>query len=76
MGVPGFTCKPCTSVSGFDGIPITVRISSYRRRRNIYHRDASKIYFVEISVEMTVEFHSLETQVEMIVRIQFVEIHV
>ena len=33
-------------------------------------------YFEELSVEMTVEFDSLETQVDMIVRIHSVEVHV
>ena len=26
LGVLGFTCIPCTNISGFDGIAITVRI--------------------------------------------------
>ena len=41
MGVSGFTCIPCTSISGFDSVAVTVRISLLKSRRNIFHRDAS-----------------------------------
>ena len=49
LGVSGFTClgviiNPqifCKNISGFDGIGVTVGISSQRRCRNIFHRDVS-----------------------------------
>ena len=34
------------------------------------------IYFVEMPVDMTVEFHSLEARVEMVVGIHFVKMYV
>ena len=48
-GDSGFTCSGvitnpriyCKNISGFDGIGVTVGISSQRRRRNIFHRDVS-----------------------------------
>ena len=48
-GGSDFTCSSviinpqifCRTISGFDGIGVTVGISSQRRRRNIFHRDVS-----------------------------------
>ena len=40
--ISGFECIPCTNTSGFDGVDVTVGLSSWRHRRNIFHIDVSR----------------------------------
>ena len=35
--ISGFECIPCTNTSGFDGVDVTVGLSSWRHCRNIFH---------------------------------------
>ena len=40
--ISGFECIPCTNTSGFEGVDVTVGLSSWRHCRNIFHIDVSR----------------------------------
>ena len=73
-----FECMPCTNTSGFDIVNMMVGLSLWRHCKNIVHIDVNK---GDCRVPLLIDVigdncNPVEMQVEMIVGIHFVDMHV